>query len=578
MMQTPPSLLRDLPAETALPSRSLPDRLQLYFHTVRHLRPGQIWHQLRRRAFPPRPPASPPPITGLRANLQHHPFLATPESGRGQISFLNAERVLNPAAPDWAPADAPKLWRYNLHYFDYLGWAGVSPDHKQALMQSWIRQVPAGTGDGWEPYPLSLRIVNWLKYALSTGAVPDRNWLDSLALQVATLDGDLEYHLLANHLLKNGKALVFAGACCAGPAADAWLARGLRIVLAEAGEQILPDGGHVERSPLYHCIALEDYLDLTNLLTANPGLVPPEVVQTVAAAARRAHDFLAAILDGQGAIPLFNDAARGIAPSPADLLDYGRRVLDLPAPTHGPAAFREFRLPDSGYYGYRQGGESLIVDCGPVGPDYQPGHTHCDTLSFQLCIAGQPVVVDSGTFDYEAGRLRHYLRSTAAHSTLRIDGAEQSEIWGQFRVARRARPLGAEWQAGPDGSWLFRGSHDGYKRLSGAPVHEREIRVTPGRRWEIRDQVTGSGWHRLESFIHLHPGIAVHQVDERCFSLQPPGGPPLRITFGAGGVIRHARGYHCPEFGVRLASGALVQEIECALPARLEMILELQKN
>ncbi|MCL4721308.1 MAG: heparinase II/III family protein, partial [Gammaproteobacteria bacterium] len=390
--------------------------------------------------------------------------------------------------------------------------------------------------------------------------------------------------------LKNGKALVFAGACLTGPAARGYLARGLDIVLGEADEQIMADGGHVERSPLYHAIALEDYLDLVNLLGSNPGLAPPGALATLGAAAGRALGFLDTVLDGRGAIPLFNDAAFGIAPPPAALLAYGRRVLgaaadgsgagvadaSAAADPGGAAPFREFRLPDSGYYGYRQGGESLIVDCGAVGPDYQPGHAHCDTLSFQLCVAGQPVVVDSGTFDYEPGALRHYLRSTAAHSTLRIDGAEQSEIWGQFRVARRARPLSARWTTEPDGARVFRGSHDGYTRLKGAPVHTREIQAWPGRRWAVRDAVAGRGRHRLESFLHLHPDIGIHQVDERNFILALPAGPSLRLGFGPGGVIRRARGYYCPEFGVRLACGALVHEIECALPARLEMTLELQ--
>ena len=66
------------------------------------------------------------------------------------------------------------------------------------------------------------------------------------------------------------------------------------------------------------------------------------------------------------------------------------------APEGAPTGTRIF-LPDTGYYGYRQGGDSLIVDCGPVGPDYQPGHAHCDTLSYELHVGGVPIVVDSGS-------------------------------------------------------------------------------------------------------------------------------------------------------------------------------------
>jgi len=158
-------------------------------------------------------------VTGLRADLRHEPFLATPAPEDGCIRFLNAERALDPGSPDWVQADAPKLWRYNAHYFDYLGWPGVDPADKAALIDDWIRTVPVGATDAWEPYPVSLRVVNWLKYALSLppGSVPD-GWLRSLAHQAAALEGDLEYHLLANHLPSPAPASTASrpGAGCPG--------------------------------------------------------------------------------------------------------------------------------------------------------------------------------------------------------------------------------------------------------------------------------------------------------------------------------------------------------------------------
>ncbi|MBK6451783.1 MAG: heparinase II/III-family protein [Proteobacteria bacterium] len=114
------------------------------------------------------------------------------------------------------------------------------------------------------------------------------------------------------------------------------------------------------------------------------------------------------------------------------------------------------------------------LDCGPIGPDYQPGHAHCDTLSFELCVDGQRVVVDSGVHDYDVGPQRAYDRSTGAHNTVMVDGVEQSEIWG-FRVARRARPLFAELSEWSNGELRFQGSHDGYHRIRGRVRHEREF-------------------------------------------------------------------------------------------------------
>lgn len=557
--------------------------LFLYFHTIRHLRASQIAWQLKRRLFPPRPTAVGPAVS-WRAGVHCAPFLPAPEApaAAGQIAFVGQSRPFATERPDWVAAVAPKLWRYNLQYFDFLSGSRLGPAEKAALISDWIARVPVGAADAWEPYPLSLRLVNWLKYALSLppGGVPPA-WVASLAHQTAALEGDLEYHLLANHLLKNGKALVFAGVCLQGAAAERWLARGLEIMVAEAAAQILPDGGHIERSPMYHCIALEDFLDVVNLLVSNPGRATDDQVETLTAAARRATEFLAAIRTGADDIPLFNDAAFGITRPAADVLAYADRPGGAPtgaidsaiAPVGAPAATRIF-LPDTGYYGYRQGGDSLIIDCGPVGPDYQPGHTHCDTLSYELHVAGVPIVVDSGTFDYEAGPFRHYLRSTAAHNTVRIDGQEQSEIWGAFRVARRARPravLLSEWV---NGQLVFSGAHDGYERLPGRPVHRREVIMESRGRWSVRDTVLGSGTHQVESFLHLHPDVHCEAGAAGAFRLSTPGGLELGLTVGPGATVRHATGYYCPEFGTRLARRALVMEYTGTLPVEITYVLE----
>jgi uncharacterized heparinase superfamily protein len=298
----------------------------LYWRTLRHLRFTQIAYQLYYRLVPARPARK---LIGLqpRSGLPALSFAApVVPSGldAGTISFLNHTRPLDATAIDWQAAAETKLWRYNLHYFDYLHWPVYPVATKAQLIDSWIAANPPTAGDGWEPYPLSLRVVNWIKAWLGTElARPPQPWLDSLATQLAWLERRLEYHLLANHLLKNGKALLFGGVFFTGPEAERWRARGLEILLREADEQILADGGHYERSPMYHCIVLEDYLDVLNLLQAVPGLVPAEAENRLRAAASRALRFLSDITAGDGRIPLFNDAAFGIAPEPGVLLDYG---------------------------------------------------------------------------------------------------------------------------------------------------------------------------------------------------------------------------------------------------------------
>src|SRR5262249_6854070 len=142
--------------------------------------------------------------------------------------------------------------------------AGSRADWHRDLIKRWIAENPPGAGNGWEPYPISLRVVNWIAWSLAGGKL-DEVACDSLATQVRVLGASLEYHLLGNHLLANAKALVFAGCYFTGPEAEAWLTAGLSLLQRELAEQILADGGHFERSPMYHAIILEDVLDLVQL-------------------------------------------------------------------------------------------------------------------------------------------------------------------------------------------------------------------------------------------------------------------------------------------------------------------------
>ena len=130
---------------------------------------------------------------------------------------------------DWCCSEESKLWQYNLHYFDYLHWDAYSTETKSELIDSWIDSHSVGAIDAWEPYTVSLRAVNWIKYFLLTaqnGKV-SKVWLRSLAKQLLWLEANFEYHLLANHLLKNAKALIFSGVYFSGDMARRHLDKGM---------------------------------------------------------------------------------------------------------------------------------------------------------------------------------------------------------------------------------------------------------------------------------------------------------------------------------------------------------------
>ncbi|MEI2453752.1 alginate lyase family protein [Lysobacter firmicutimachus] len=477
------------------------------WYTVRHLRPVQIygraWHRLHRPRIDlsPAPPAM--PARGQWQGCARAPSMLGPNRFR----FLNAEHDLRNG--DWNDRALPKLWLYNLHYFDDLvadGAAARAGWHAD-LVRGWIASNPPGAGNGWEPYCLSLRTVNWIKWLLSGHAPADdaarQAALDSLAVQARYLAGRLERHLLGNHLWANYKALLFAGLFFDGEEGARWLDIGLRGMRREIGEQILADGGHFERSPMYHAILLEDLLDLIQLGERYAPAVSREDLELWRTRAASMLGWLAVMTHPDGGIAFFNDAAHGIAPELAPLQDYARS-LGLTPPERSGEALQ--LLPESGYARLEYGEAVLIADIGEVGPNYLPGHAHADTLSFELSLRGRRVLVNAGTSRYDIGAERLWQRGTAAHNTVQIDDQDSSEVWSSFRVARRALPFAIGHGQDSGGVWL-EAAHDGYKRLPGRAVHCRRWRLQEDQ-LRVEDRIEGR-FARAVARYRTPPGLRI---------------------------------------------------------------------
>jgi len=471
----------------------------LYFHTLRHLRPGQFYHRLRLKLSQPSPDLRPAPAF-RRKVAEPVPFPSRPSRmvGRDTFRFLNEEGSLGEG---WSPPGRSKLWCYHLHYFDDLNAdsAFERAEWHQQLLQRWVAENPPAEGVGWEPYPTSLRIVNWIKYALRGGLLPPEA-VESLAVQARWLERRLELHLLGNHLLANAKALLFAGLFFEGDEAGRWYEQGRGILKRELAEQVLPDGGHFERSPMYHLVVLEDVLDVLNLHQSYGWGAPDAWFD----AARRMQDWSRVMRHPDGGVPFFNDTTFGVAPEPAELDSYGEA---LGVPVGECLGEGGLYLEDSGFCRVQRGEAVLFADVGSVGPAYLPGHSHAETLSFELSLGGRRVLVNSGISEYGVGKERLRQRGTKAHNALSLDGSDSSEVWSGFRVARRARVGEVTVGEEADGSLHVRASHDGFRRLPGNPRHRRHFSLT-SRGLSVLDEVSGRGSHTMATFWHLHPEMA----------------------------------------------------------------------
>ena len=486
-----------------------------YYHTLKYLKPVQLlgWVYF----FMPRwiqETKNVPPLHRLPARpvyLQKR--FSTPDFNA--FTFLNESYPLNEAG--WDNEAIAKLWRYHLHYFDYLN--SVSPeayaqDHTlvarvKALIHQWIQENPFGKGTAWEPYPTSLRMVNWVKW-MQISKMYDPRMVQSLWNQLRWLSNRPEYHLRGNHLLANAKAMIIGSLLFTGNKAEGMFQRGLRLFRTQLKEQFLSDGAHIELSPMYHAIALEDLLEVYVLAADKlDQALKKELEHTIL----HGLDWLSAFTYQDGTLAYFNDVAEHQAPGLKELLDLAHRVglkPDSEATAHKTRYFS-----DSGFVTLKNDSSYAILDIGKVGPDWLPGHAHADTLSFELAIRSERVFVNSGTSVYGTSQERHRQRSTSAHTTVEINHENSSEVWAGFRVARRAYPIeievDIEVELSDDRSFV-KASHDGYHRLVPPITHSRSWNLDK-QGLRVTDDIQGSYTYAISRF-YLHPDIQVSITSE----------------------------------------------------------------
>jgi uncharacterized heparinase superfamily protein len=235
------------------------------FHTLKYLKFEQFWFRFLYRFKKPNAPLVNGLLSKLSWNWNGPAIYNQSIFDDSRVRFLSIDGTVS-SILSWNDPAKEKLWLYNLHYFDDLNSNSfVERENTHfSFINKWIEQNPACVGNGWEPYPLSLRLVNWVKWFSKQENVEQKH-LGSMFQQANALSQQLEYHILGNHLFANAKALTFVGCYLEGKEAERYLDVGLKLLDREMPEQFLVDGAHFELSPMYHEILLWDLLELIDL-------------------------------------------------------------------------------------------------------------------------------------------------------------------------------------------------------------------------------------------------------------------------------------------------------------------------
>jgi hypothetical protein len=476
------------------------------FHTLRYLKPVQLYYRVyfvlaqkyvvkffKKKLDRPSSPSV--------ASLQFHdPGVHHDVPVGNKFIFLNQEKDFG-ARVDWNYLAYGKLWNYKLNYFEFINSQGTDKAHALALIKDYCKELGTITS-GLEPYPISLRGMNWIKFFVKH-KISDPFLNHSLYLQFRILYFTVEYHLLGNHLLENGFALLFAAYYFRD---ERFYKKASGILKHELNEQLLSDGAHFERSPMYHCILLHRALDAYNLVSSNPwkhdGL--HDLLRQKAAAMA---GWLKQVQFSNGDLPQVNDTVEHET-EPLVLFRYaGALGIEPELATLGESGYRMIRTPRF----------ELFIDVGNIGPDYIPGHAHSDTFNFIVYIDGTPQLVETGTSTYLPGPRRHLERLTSSHNTVTVERREQSDVWSTFRVGRRAKITSLK-----EDSNTITSSHNGYKAIGA--IHERSWTWTDDSILVV-DKVTGN--KNATAYIHFSPAVrpvmsGAGRITSGLFSIELP--------------------------------------------------------
>lgn len=521
-------------------------------------------------------------IAGLRRMSRHKlDDRKTSESAQNanriagdRYRFLHQAAVL-PDPIDWRleyRSHLSHLWRFHLHYQEYLfDLAAHSPNMPSdcgvlrawEIALQWIRGNQLSDarvlGDAWHPFCISRRLPVWI--TLFCTSPPQQEDCDlilrSIAAQAHYLERHLERDLGGNHLLENAKALAICGAFFEGEEAEQWLSKADVILRNELDRQILPHGEHFERSPMYHAQMLEAVLDVRDAVTT----IRPKLAQRCSEAAEHMADFLSEIIHPDGDIPLLADSCLGETAACERMT--ARANANRWASSHDQQHKRGARKVGD-YWTWRDKGDYLLFDGGPVGANDLPAHAHGDLLNIEASLNGQRVIVDSGVFSYGDDAMRQYSRSTAAHNVLQIDDCDQCDMWSKFRMGYRGWP-GQLTSGTCDGYDWAHASHNAYRRL-GVPRIDRWVICRQAGGWFVVDQAHGTKRHNLTNRLHLHADVIAEQESERTIRLIV-GSDEYALTALTPGELRLTEAWFCPEFGKRIPAPVVVWTTNTALPA-----------
>lgn len=436
---------------------------------------------------------------------------------KGELEWGGAVCLLRPGG--WNELATSEILRAAAHGFTWLrDLRALGTDNARlrarALVAEWIASPPHD-GVVYRPDVIGARLAAWLGhydfFAASADDLFRQKLMARLVGDARTLSSMLPAEEQDARALTALKGLI--AAAVALPEHGAFLTRALRFLPQEIARQVLTDGCQIERSPAVQLAALQDLTEIRALLQASQTQPPA----SLSAAIERMAPMLRALRHGDGGLALFNGSREEL---PA--------LVDLTLTQAGRGARAASARGEGGFQRLQAGRTVLIVDCGLPPPPGADRFAHAGTLSMEMSVGRDRLIVNCGAHVAGPQEWRDASRATAAHSTMIIADVNSSEIRPDG-LGRRPEKVEAQRQEANGAHWL-EASHDGWKQPFGA-IHRRRLYLAEsGEDLRGEDAVEAASPQPFALRFHLHPAVSASlQQDEQTVLLRLPGGGGWRL-------------------------------------------------
>lgn len=430
---------------------------------------------------------------------------------------IGMERViLEGGQTPWTATFPSKHFADRVHRFawlpDLFAQGPMGAERARYYVDSWIEEFGKFNGFAWRAGPTAARLWAWMRCGGQLFDEGDetarKSRMEALTRQLRHLESvtDAAVEPKARWM---GACVLMAASVCLNGAQD--LAQAEARLETEVTAQILPDGGHVSRSPSRGLYAVLALMTLKDLLQRADKTVPDFFDKYIPRMAAMVNFFK----PEDGALNVFNDGDECLPESVAAALNR------LEAP---PRSFTF--APKSGFQKLEKSGLRLVLDCGMGPPRPFGDFAHAGALGFELSDGPARLVTSCGysaevNVDWQAA-----VRRTGAHSTLVLGGRDSArfEVNDATRLLTPVGPEGISAKRLEEGDeiWLD-AQHGGYKNPYGLLHRRRLFMAGDGARLTGEDSLVrpisqGEAEDRkyigFEIRFHLHPTVTAMMTSD----------------------------------------------------------------